>query len=101
MTDIWFIKLASLWDDHIKVDVPNQSTADADARVNDVVNFVIGILGVVCVVMIIYGGIQYSSSGGDVAKIEKAKRTILYSVVGLILSALAFAIVNFVIKGLQ
>ena len=63
----------------------------------NILNVVIGISGLVCVAFIIMGGIQYMTSTGDSAKTKQAKNTILYAVIGLIVCALAFAIVNFVI----
>jgi len=66
-------------------------------RVNAAINVVLGVLGVVAVVMIILGGIQYVTSQGDAAKAAKARNTILFSIVGLIIALLAFAIVNFVL----
>ena len=47
--------------------------------------------------MVIIGGIQYTTSGGDSAAVTKAKNTILYGIVGLVIALLAYAIVNFVI----
>ena len=67
-------------------------------NVTDILNAIIFVLGLVSVVFIIYGGVQYISSSGDPSKVEKAKKTILYSCIGLIVSVLAFAIVNFVIS---
>ena len=46
--------------------------------------------------VIILGGVYYVISQGEAAKITRAKNTILYGVVGLIISLLAYAIVNFV-----
>ena len=63
-----------------------------------IINAVIGMLGLVAVVFIIIGGISYMTSSGETAKVEKAKKTILYAVIGLIVCALAFIIVNFVIN---
>lgn len=63
-----------------------------------IVNFVLGLVGMIAVVMIIFGGIQYTTSTGESAKVKKAKDTIMYGVIGLVISLLAFAIVNFVIK---
>lgn len=63
----------------------------------NVVNTLLYIVGILSVVMIIYGGIQYTTSAGDAAKVNKAKNTILYAVVGLIIAVLAYAIVNFVV----
>lgn len=71
-----------------------------DAALKGIINFVIGVIGLVSVGFIIYGGIQYSMSAGDSSKVTKAKNTILYAVIGLIVSVMAFAIVNFVITGL-
>ncbi len=61
-----------------------------------VINFLLFFVGVVSVIMIIYGGIQYTTSAGDSGKVTNAKNTILYAIVGLIVSILAYAIVNFV-----
>lgn len=66
-------------------------------RVNTAINVILGILGVVAVAMIIMGGIQYATSQGDAAKATKARNTILYSIIGLVIALLAFAIVNFVL----
>ena len=62
-----------------------------------ILNAIIGMLGLVAVVVIIIGGVTYMTSAGDAGKVKKAKDTILYGVIGLIVVALAFAIVNFVI----
>ena len=48
--------------------------------------------------MLIYGGLRYVVSGGDSKKVTDAKNTILYAIIGLIISILAFSIVNFVIN---
>lgn len=66
--------------------------------VGTIINVILGCTGMIAVAMIIYGGIQYIASAGDTNKVKKAKDTILYSVLGLIVSLLAFAIVNFVIN---
>ena len=62
-----------------------------------IINVIIGVVGFIAVVMMILGGISFITSQGDAAKVTKAKNTILYGVVGLIVAMLAFAIVNFVL----
>ena len=47
--------------------------------------------------MIVMGGISFATSQGDASKTTKARNTILYGVVGLVVALLAFAIVNFVL----
>lgn len=66
-------------------------------RVNIIINVALGVIGVVAVVMIIYGGFVYMTSRGDPEKVKKGKSTIMYGIIGLIISLLAFAIVNFVL----
>lgn len=65
-----------------------------------VTNTVLYIVGIVSVIMLIYGGLRYVISGGDSKKVTDAKNTILYAIIGLIISVLAFAIVNFVINAI-
>ena len=65
--------------------------------ITNILSAVIGILGLVCVIVIIIGGVNYMTSSGDAGKVKKAKDTILYGLIGLIICVLAFAIVNFVI----
>lgn len=62
-----------------------------------VINLLIGITGVIAVVVIVIGGLQYTTSTGDAAKVTKAKNTIMYGIIGLVVAMLAFAIVNFVL----
>lgn len=69
-------------------------------NIKDIINAVIFVLGTACAIVIIVGGISYMTSSGDPGKVKKAKDTILYGVIGLIICVLAFAIVNFVIMSL-
>lgn len=71
---------------------------DLSSSIIGVLNGIISILGIVAVVVIIIGGIGYMTSAGDAGKVKKAKDTILYGVIGLIIVVLSFAIVNFVIS---
>ena len=63
-----------------------------------ITNTVLYAVGIISVIMLIYGGLRYVLSGGDSKKVTDAKNTILYAIIGLIISILAFAIVNFVIN---
>ncbi|HEY8992705.1 MAG TPA: hypothetical protein VIM37_02535 [Candidatus Microsaccharimonas sp.] len=62
-----------------------------------IVNVLLFIIGAIAVIMIIIGGIMYATSAGDAGQVTKAKNTILYAVVGLVVAFLAYAIVNFVV----
>ena len=66
-----------------------------------VINVMLFIIGVLSVIMIVYGGILYVISAGDSGRVSKAKNTIMYAIVGLVVALLAYAIVNFVITRFQ
>ena len=68
-----------------------------ESNVTTILTNIIAVLGIACVVVMIIGGVQYMTSSGDASKVEKGKKTILYGLMGLIIAALAFVIVNFVI----
>lgn len=65
----------------------------------NVINVILGLLGVAAVVVIILGGFTFMTSQGDAGKVMKGRNTILWGVVGLVVALLAFAIVNFVLNG--
>ena len=58
-------------------------------QIKTIVNILLFILGIIAVIMIIIGGLRYTTSGGDSGQTKSAKDTILYSVVGLIVAILA------------
>lgn len=72
---------------------------DANAIIKNVTNTLSFVAGVAAVIAIIIGGIMYITSAGDEKRIESAKNTILYAVIGLVVAILAYAIANFVISG--
>ena len=61
-----------------------------------ITNVILLIVGIVSVIMLIYGGLRYILSGGDSKKVTDAKNTILYAIIGLIVVALAEIITAFV-----
>lgn len=65
--------------------------------VTGIMNGIVGALALVAVVVVIIGGVKYMTSNGDAGKVKTAKDTILYGLIGLVVCALAAAIVNFVI----
>ena len=56
------------------------------------VNFILGFVGIIAVIMLIYGGFQYMTSRGE--DTEKPRNTIIYAIVGIIIILFSFAIVN-------
>ena len=68
------------------------------SNVNMLINVFTSVMGFLAVAMIIYGGFMLLTAQGDPARIKRGKDVVLYSVIGLILVVLAYAIVNFVMN---
>lgn len=65
--------------------------------IKNVIDWILAVLGIVAVIMVIIGGVNYLTSQGDPTKTKKGRDTILYGIIGLIIALLAYAIVNFVL----
>jgi hypothetical protein len=78
----------------------SQGTRTVTGTIKNVGNIIVFITGAISVLMIIIGGLRYVTSGGDQGGITGAKNTILYAVIGLIVSVMAYAIVNFVLTNI-
>lgn len=65
--------------------------------IKNVISILVSIAGIIAVIMIVVGGITYATSGGDASQTKRGKDTVIYAVVGLVISIMAYAIVNWVI----
>ena len=61
------------------------------------INIMLFAVGVLSVVMLIFGGFRYVISGGKKESVTNAKNTILYAIVGLLVAVFAYAIINFIL----
>ena len=77
--------------------MPSQLTS-ADGALTNITNTILRAIGLIAVIMLVFGGFKYIISGGDSAKVASAKNTIIYAIIGLIIVILAYAIVNFVVN---
>ena len=70
--------------------------AQTESFIKSIVKTLVSLAGAVAVVFIVIGGYHYISSSGNPEKLDKAKRTLLYSGLGLVIVLAAYSIVNFV-----
>ncbi len=59
-----------------------------------IINFALGFLGLLAVIMVIYGGFLYVSSAGNEENVNKAKKILLYAALGIVVIIVSFALVN-------
>ena len=82
------------------VDVASGAAHDANFFA-EIFNHAFMWAGIVCAIVMVIGGISYVISIGDAAKIQKAKNTIMYAAIGLVVTLLAAAIVNLVLSAIN
>ena len=81
-------------------EMQGKSIDGKDGLIKTVVNILLWAVGILSVIMIIFSGFRYITSSGDASKTKSAQSTLIYSVVGLIVAIMAWAIVNMVINRL-
>lgn len=81
----------------------NSSLSDTPLPViiGNLINVFLGLLGVVFLVLVIYGGFIWMTAGGDESKVERAKQTLIRAVIGLIITLSAYAITAFIFNALE
>lgn len=77
-------------------DVTAENAISADELFINGINWVIAIAGIVAIIFVIVGAVGYMTSTGDAGKLQKAKNTILYALIGLVVVGLAAVITAFV-----
>ncbi len=71
-----------------------------DGVITRIANIFALITGIAAVVVIIVGGFEYVRSSGDSAKVNKAKNTIMFAVIGLVIVVIARAVVALAVSRL-
>lgn len=73
---------------------------DLVGAITAIVNFLLVLAAIVATIYLILGGVQYIISAGEEDRQEKAKNTILYAIIGLIVIGLSAVIANFVLSAI-
>jgi hypothetical protein len=82
--------------------VPDEFVQIENVGINEVIRFILIVLIAVAVlasiIFLVWGGIKWITSGGDKTKVDAARSTIVAAVIGLIVTLLAFVILNVVVN---
>ena len=70
--------------------------AQTESFIKNIVKTLVGIAGGIAVIFIVIGGFKYITSSGHPEKLDNAKKTLLYSGIGLVIVLAAYSIVDFV-----
>ncbi len=77
------------------------SDEDPRSLAGNIIRVALALLGIIAVVFIVYAGFLWMTSGGNNEQITKARRTIMYAAIGLLIILSAFAITEFVLQNLS
>lgn len=76
----------------------SKTNSDLTGLIRVIVEVMSIIIGVLAVIMIIFAGAKYVTSGGDTAKVTAAKNALIYALIGLAIVAMSQFLVRVVIR---
>ncbi len=68
--------------------------------IGSLVSGLIGLAGLIFIVMIVWGGVQYLVAQGEPERVKKAKDTLVWSILGLVVMAAAYVLTQYVFTAL-
>lgn len=74
--------------------------SSVEEKVASIVNYALSLLGVIFLILMVYGGFIWMLARGDEAEAKRAKNIITAGVIGMIIVIAAFAITTFVVNSL-
>ena len=81
------------------VDISSLPQTSTDNATGTVLNIIFGLAASIALLMIVIGGFRYVIARGDPSNMAQARSTILYAIVGLVVTMAAYSVVIFVVKG--
>ena len=77
-----------------------RTDAEPETLVGEIIAVVLSFLGVVFLILMIYGGFLWMTAGGSEQQVEKAKKLITAAIIGLIVVVSAYAISHLLVTTL-
>jgi len=74
--------------------------ADLPTTLGKIIKIILSFMGIVLLVVVLYGGFLWMTAGGEEEKVRKAKDWIINGIIGLVIILLAYAITSYVVKKL-
>ena len=77
------------------------TTADIKTVAGSIIQVFLGLLGLIALVIVLYAGFRWMTSGGNEEKIAQAKKILMAGVIGLIIILTSYIIVSFILEEVQ
>lgn len=81
--------------------VTGNDAITANKFIGNLISVVLSIVGVLFLILMLYGGFLWMTAAGDESKVTKAKNLITAAVIGVIITTSAYAISYFIISKVQ
>jgi len=78
------------------IDITGAAKGTLGQNINTMINYFLGLLGLIAVAFLIYAGVMMVTAGGNEEQVTKSKKIIVYAVIGIVIILLSYAIVSFV-----
>ncbi len=89
----------------VSVDLPTTfagfGTQNIKVIIENIVRIVLGFVGVVFIVLVLYGGLVWMTSAGEEDKIARAKKILVSATTGLVITLAAYALASFIIRSIN
>ena len=89
----------------ISIDLPTNfagfSSQDLRTTIENIVRIILGFIGFIFLLLILYGAFMWMTSGGLQDRVNRAKKILASAVIGLVITLMAYSISGFVITTLQ
>jgi heme/copper-type cytochrome/quinol oxidase subunit 2 len=98
--DVWGETTGNEAGSAVVSDATGLGVKDPRAIAAQIINIILGFLGIVAVVIILLGGFKWMTAGGNEDKVGEAKKLIVAGVIGLVIILASFGIATFVLTQL-
>lgn len=83
------------------VSIPNPiSCQDVNCLIRNVIRYILGVIAIIATLMFIWGGVMMLTSAGNAERVKRAKETLAWAAIGIVVILLSWSIIRFVLEGL-
>ena len=73
---------------------------DLKQAIGNIINIVLGFLGIITVILVLYGGFLWMTAAGNEEKVTQAKQLLMAGVIGLAIIIAAFGLAQYILTNL-
>lgn len=99
--DVWGVNTGNPGGANTVSNATGLGVKDPRAIAAQIINIILGFLGIIAVVIILMGGFKWMTAGGNEDKVGEAKKLITAGIIGLVIILASFGIATFVLSQLS